>query len=649
MVLNAITKRGFLFLETSEFDKADLFFENALNENPEDAYAYIGKLLIDLNLSKIDELENQTEEFTDNRNYELAYRYAELELKEKLDFYIEKVTVNIQNKILEEKNDKYLELCDMYQNASSRDDYVNLIDEFNAFDTEYKDVSSKIEACADLILEIDYNAALDLEKTAEMYQSQDNYDHAIKAFESLKDYKDSNEKVISLKKQLDTFSQEIAKNKQRSKKIKTIIISIMIALVVLVIVIAYFNNKSEKYNMAVDFYSNNKYSDAAKEFLDLGFYKDSKEYYVLCEEAIMKDAKNCAESKKNIEALNLINQITYDAYLEETNQMRINLVNEILKNNDYSSIFKIFNKPNDYNVSEVLISKISNEQKKNYANHIKKQYKIDYSSIDDCRKTLKNQLNYIYYVGYSDTYTEKLEQLCEYSNEISSSSSKMVGYQNYMPKIKDLMDGGFEPAKKFLEADFSISNFLIGNWKSKSNSDDRLLFYIKDESVSCIQYLPNYEDDGYYNIKNKVYSTYDSNDKKLHDVYKFTFEDVDTMKVYCYKNKKTYTLKREKTIADCYSVFNEFSSLYTASCEVANDGSYMRFYSDPIGAGLGNTMSYKVSEINQKLGLPDSLYEKMKYTRAIDGTQTETYSDLGFIVSWNYSSSYGLQVLYEVI
>lgn len=658
MELQEKTKRGYLFLETNEFDKADSFFESALNDNSEDSYAYIGKLLVDLQLSKIDDLNNLYEHFNNNRNYELAYRFANDELKKELDLYVKNVDKNIQNQLEQEKEKEYLELSDMLKESTCKEEYLIILDSLNNFDLNYKDVSTMIETCNNSILEIDYEDALVLEKEAKEYKSEEDYNIAIELFNSLKDYKDSKEKANSLTKELDEYKIAQTQKNEKLKKKKRIIISIFVLILVAIIITTYFYNKSIKYNNAMEIYLNEDYVSAAAEFLDLGSFKDSDKLYIQCEDIIMEQVDNLINENKYLEALKNIQQITYDNYFEKVNTIKDDIINTLLKEEDYASVFKILNDSNTYNATNIVKNKISDNQKKSYLKYIKSNYEIIYSSFGKFQDSTRAQLKYLDYIDYSDTYTQNLKQLSGYAENIFSATSELTGYCDYMPKIKDMMSNGFEPAQKFLESDFSISYFLIGDWFQKYSSGNtnyssgNIKFYINGGRVICISHdLPEYNDDGceYYSIKDKIYSIYDSNDKKIADQYKFTFKDVDTMEIYCYKNKSSYTLHRQKTIADCDSIFNEISSLYSYSCEIANDGSYLYFYADKYGLGVGSATSYNVSTINSDLGLPDSLYEKMKNTRPIDGTQTETYSDLGLKVSWNYSSSNGLIVLYEII
>jgi hypothetical protein len=51
-----------------------------------------------------------------------------------------------------------------------------------------------------------------------------------------------------------------------------------------------------------------------------------------------------------------------------------------------------------------------------------------------------------------------------------------------------------------------------------------------------------------------------------------------------------------------------------------------------------------VKAVNKKLGLPDSLLERMKGTRALDGAQTVT--EKGITITWTYHPDDGLHVVY---
>lgn len=54
---SALTKRGYLYLEDKDYKKSMEYFEKALDENPEDGEAYLGKVFAKLRIQNVDELE----------------------------------------------------------------------------------------------------------------------------------------------------------------------------------------------------------------------------------------------------------------------------------------------------------------------------------------------------------------------------------------------------------------------------------------------------------------------------------------------------------------------------------------------------------------------------------------------------------------
>ncbi len=91
-------------------------------------------------------------------------------------------------------------------------------------------------------------------------------------------------------------------------------------------------------------------------------------------------------------------------------------------------------------------------------------------------------------------------------------------------------------------------------------------------------------------------------------------------------------------------------------CSITSDGYGMKIDTNPDDKELDDMLQAeydemkrvvdKVKEINKELGFSDALFEKMNTTNAIDGTQND--SNDKYTVSWSYSPSKGLEVLYEV-
>ena len=82
-----LVKRAFMLLEDGEWDKADELLEQALNANPENAQAYIGKLCAELRLNCEEDLLSYGPPIAENSNYKRALRFADGRYKKALELY----------------------------------------------------------------------------------------------------------------------------------------------------------------------------------------------------------------------------------------------------------------------------------------------------------------------------------------------------------------------------------------------------------------------------------------------------------------------------------------------------------------------------------------------------------------------------------
>lgn len=80
----ALTKRGYFFLEDEDFRSADEYFEKALDENPEDSKAYVGKVLAGLHMKDVGEIDNRFVKLYGDKNFERAIRFAVEDDKQQL-------------------------------------------------------------------------------------------------------------------------------------------------------------------------------------------------------------------------------------------------------------------------------------------------------------------------------------------------------------------------------------------------------------------------------------------------------------------------------------------------------------------------------------------------------------------------------------
>ena len=100
----ALLTRAFIFLEEESFDKADIYLEAVLNQEPENAQAYLGKLMVELRVKCKTDLINYDSPFDDSKNYQKIVRFADKMLVNELDEYI--VAIKKETRCKRKKNVK---------------------------------------------------------------------------------------------------------------------------------------------------------------------------------------------------------------------------------------------------------------------------------------------------------------------------------------------------------------------------------------------------------------------------------------------------------------------------------------------------------------------------------------------------------------
>ncbi len=103
-----LIKRAFLFLEDGNWTEANDYCEKVLDLDPENAEAYLGKMMADLRCRRKESLKEQEDSFENNANYSKAIRFATPELKSELQTYINCITERKEQEIekIREENER---------------------------------------------------------------------------------------------------------------------------------------------------------------------------------------------------------------------------------------------------------------------------------------------------------------------------------------------------------------------------------------------------------------------------------------------------------------------------------------------------------------------------------------------------------------
>lgn len=95
--VRALLDRGFMALEDGEWEKADGFFEQALNFDAKIAEAYLGKLMAELEVTEKGKLSDCEQPFDNSNNYQKAIRFGDEALVAALNGYVSKINERNEN------------------------------------------------------------------------------------------------------------------------------------------------------------------------------------------------------------------------------------------------------------------------------------------------------------------------------------------------------------------------------------------------------------------------------------------------------------------------------------------------------------------------------------------------------------------------
>ncbi len=335
---DALLKRAFLFLEEKLFDKADTYVEAVLNKEPENAEAYLAKLLVELRVSSIDELCDFVEPFDTNINYKRAIRYSNEKLKERLESAHKACVASIERRAEEERLRQEEERlfsvyskAKYYMNQLTQSGYLNAAALFRSLN-DYKDSAELAEKCLRLPEEMKldevYRSALSYMKI----QSVSNQEKAIALFKTIPDWRDSQNLILRceqciekikaqkeaerIEKELQAEIERIEEEKKvaRNRKIAMIVTPIAVAIIIFLIILKNVIIPSVKYNNALDLMNDKKYEEAIDVFEKLDGYKDSIEKIEECNLGIYG-----AELWDVIKNLNIGDIYTLGSYEQDNN------------------------------------------------------------------------------------------------------------------------------------------------------------------------------------------------------------------------------------------------------------------------------------------------------------------------------------------
>lgn len=145
-----LLERVFLFLEDGKWQDANIYCEKVLDIDPKNTEAYVGKLMAELNIGKRQQLADCKEPFNDSENFAKIIRFGDEKTESEMRGYIAHINERNEN---ERRMSIYNDAIAALNSAYSVDEYYAIINKFRSIHG-YKDSDEHIAFCERRIEEI---------------------------------------------------------------------------------------------------------------------------------------------------------------------------------------------------------------------------------------------------------------------------------------------------------------------------------------------------------------------------------------------------------------------------------------------------------------------------------------------------------------
>ena len=264
-----LLERAFMFLEDGDWDKADIYCESVLDQNPKCAEAYLGKLMAEVEIRKKEDLSKAKEPLDQSDNYRKVMRFADESLRERLS----------NAKEVQHNEQLYAEAMARMTAASDEGAYRNAAQKFYSLGS-YKDASAHREQClqradrirADRMQREETKRKEDIYSRAEKCMrlgTVEGCNSAIRLYESIPGYRSSAAQISECRRKIEDLEAKeaarqvaVEKAKKKAKKIAIIAAPIVCVCIVFVIVLNAVIIPKQKYNEAMDLIDSGDYESA---------------------------------------------------------------------------------------------------------------------------------------------------------------------------------------------------------------------------------------------------------------------------------------------------------------------------------------------------------------------------------------------------
>ena len=213
-------RKMMLFLESREWWKARRCSDKILAKNPENAWAYLAKLMIDNKYTVPEQLKRHKTSLENEKYFKIALRYADDELRSELESYNDAVKLRRYEDRIKNK----YKTAETLMKKGGKKNYIQARDLLISLGN-YRDAFQLIDECEERIItitETDYSNAIKLYYSGRL----DNYERARRIFADLGSYRESARYLADCEQMIDELGPP-AKARMISKLIRTVIIMLV--------------------------------------------------------------------------------------------------------------------------------------------------------------------------------------------------------------------------------------------------------------------------------------------------------------------------------------------------------------------------------------------------------------------------------------
>ena len=362
-----LLKRAFMFLEDGDWQKADDFCEQVLNQDPENAEAYLGKLMAELRVHSRSELKDVDLPFNNRSNYEKVLRFGSVELKNELQGAVEHIINRNEQQRLKNLYDN---ANGLKKRAATEEEFKLAAAEFNKI-REYKDAEALAKECNALADKARKTAVIEAAKAEMSKNTVAGYEAASGILKQISAYSESTELTAECQREIEKLKLEAArraeekriaaeKAKAKAKKIFTIAASAAAIFIVIFLLVTKVIIPNSNYNSAVALMESGEYEEAILAFKAMDGYKDSANQIELCNTAIKDEAYaqalslyNAEEYEKAIAAFEALGDYKDSAeMITETHYMQ---ATALLESGNYTEAYSKYKSISGYKDVDTLL------------------------------------------------------------------------------------------------------------------------------------------------------------------------------------------------------------------------------------------------------------------------------------------------------